>query len=180
MRGPQNSLRPTNPAVSAAARLGIPILLCVTLTGCAAYHVGNRTLYRPDLRTVYLPMIESDSYRRNLGEWLTEAVAKEIELQTPYKVVHTPNADSVMTARLLSDSKRVLAENARDEPRDIEATFLVQVNWFDRRGEILMQNTFSSGDHFIPEAGQSVVSSQQEIIRSLARQIVSQMETNAW
>ena len=41
----------------------------------------------PDVSTVYVPMIESGSYRRDLGERLTEAVAKQIELKTPYKVV---------------------------------------------------------------------------------------------
>ena len=46
-------------------------------------------------------MIESDSYRRDLGERLTEAVIKEIELKTPYKVVGTPDADSILSVQLL-------------------------------------------------------------------------------
>ena len=60
---------------------------CVTLfAGCAGYQMGNRSLYRTDLRTVHVPMFQSDSLRPDLGEWLTEAVIKEIELRTPYKV----------------------------------------------------------------------------------------------
>ena len=78
--------------------------------GCAGYQLGNRSLYRPDIRTVHVPMVQSDSYRRYLGERLTEAVVKEIELQTPYKVVDSDSADSVLSVRLVSDSKRVLAE----------------------------------------------------------------------
>jgi len=58
--------------------------------------MGTRTLYPPDIHTVYVPIIESNSYRRQLGEWLTEAVAKEIENVTPFKVVNTPEADSVL------------------------------------------------------------------------------------
>ena len=61
-------------------------------SGCAAYRFGNGTLYAPDVPTVYVPMIESDSFRRDLGERLTEAVVKEIELKTPFKVVGTPDA----------------------------------------------------------------------------------------
>src|SRR6478735_2844014 len=93
------------------------ILACVLLTGCIGYHVGTASLYAPDVATVYVPMIESDSYRRDLGERLTEAVVKEIELKTPYKVVSTPNADSVLSARLQVDTRRRVIENAFSDPR---------------------------------------------------------------
>src|SRR4051812_8178434 len=80
-----------------------PLVLCclasafsiVMLVGCIGYHVGTNSLYAADVATVYVPMIESDSYRRDLGERLTEAIVKEIELKTPYKVVSTPDADSI-------------------------------------------------------------------------------------
>src|SRR5437868_12374198 len=77
------------------------ILHSALLLGCAGYQIGNRALYRPDIRTVHVPMIQSDSYRRYLGERLTEAVVKEIELRTPYKVVDADSADSVLTVRLV-------------------------------------------------------------------------------
>src|SRR5262245_15718707 len=73
-----------------------------SLTGCAGYQIGRRSLYRPDVRTVHVPMIQSDSYRRYLGERLTEAIVKEIELRTPYKVVDAGSADSVLSVRLVS------------------------------------------------------------------------------
>src|ERR1700752_1275634 len=94
------------------------IALCLApLTGCAGYQVGTDSLYAPDLRTVFVPMIESESYRRDLGERLTEAVQKEIELKTPYKVVDTPDADSILSAKLLGDTRHVVVENAFDDPR---------------------------------------------------------------
>ena len=45
----------------------------ILLSGCAGYQIGNRALYRPDIRTVHVPVVQSDSYRRYLGERLTEA-----------------------------------------------------------------------------------------------------------
>ena len=84
----------------------ICILQCLLLSGCVGYQVGTGSLYAPDVATVYVPMIESDSYRRDLGERLTEAVVKEIELKTPYKVVSTPDADSMLSARLLTDTRQ--------------------------------------------------------------------------
>src|SRR5690349_15212075 len=105
------------------------ILNSAFLVGCAGYQIGNRALYRPDIRTVHVPVVQSDSYPRHLGERLTEAIVKEIELRTPYKVVDEASADSVLTVRLASDTKRVLANNKFSEPRDIETDFFIQTNW---------------------------------------------------
>ena len=172
-------------------RYGSLLAACSLLLslGCAGYQVGTRSLYRPDIRTVYVPMFESDSLRRNLGERLTEAVVREIELKTPYKVVHRPDADTVLSARLLSDTKRVVAEEVNDIPRDIETDLIVQVNWYDRRGQYLMQDTnfnfstvsFSVAQtaNFVPEGGQSVATAHQEAIQRIAQQIVTQMQA-AW
>ena len=103
------------------------------LTGCAAYQVGSDSLYAPDIATVYVPMIESDSYRRDLGERLTEAVIKEIELKTPYKVVGTPDADSILSVKLLGDTRTLLAEDSFDDPRLSESTVYSEVSWLNRR-----------------------------------------------
>ena len=73
------------------------LLVLPVLCGCAGYQIGNRTLFPTHIHTVHVPTFESISFRRNLGERLTEAVVKEIEVRTPYKVVADPNADSVMT-----------------------------------------------------------------------------------
>jgi hypothetical protein len=156
-------------------------------SGCAGYQVGAGSLYAPDVATVYVPMIDSDSYRRDLGERLTEAVVKEIELKTPYKVVATPDADSVLSARLISDTRRTLAENAFDDPRVSEIELRAEVTWVNRRRianpppqtvvvppELWIP--INQTAPLIPEAGQSVASQQQLAIERLAQQIVSTME----
>jgi hypothetical protein len=165
------------------------VLHSALLCGCAGYQLGQRSLYRPDIRTVHVPVVQSDSYRRYLGERLTEAVVKQIELKTPYKVVGSDAADSVLSMRLVSDSKRVLSESAFDEPRDIETDFFVQVNWVDRRGDLMMTQdnvpaaplllNIGQTATFVPEAGQSLATAQQEAIERLAEQVVGQMEL-AW
>ncbi len=158
-------------------------LACV---GCAGYQVGTRSLYAPDVRTVFVPMIESFSFRRDLGERLTEAVVKEIELKTPFKVVSTPDADSILSARVLDDNRRTLAQNAYDDPRVSESEIRVEVAWLNRRRQPLMpaQTILVPPDlidaqatsTLIPEYGQSVATSQQQAIERLSQQIVSLME----
>lgn len=131
-------------------------------------------------------MFESDSYRRWLGERLTEAVIKEIELRTPYKVVHTPSADSVLQARIVGENKRPLVDNALGEPRVIELDFSVDVTWRNFQGDLLSQQAgipmpaallyVGQSASFVPEGGQSLTTAQQETIDRLARQIVGHME----
>jgi hypothetical protein len=167
-------------------RRAITIVLLPILAGCAGYQVGPQSLFRPDLRTVYVPLFESASYRRHLGERLTEAVVKEIEGRTPYKVVHNPDADSVLLGQIRSEQKQVLAEDINDVPREIETDLVVQVHWYDRSRGLIMQSTalpvapialsVAERASFIPEAGQSMATAQQEAIQRLAQQVVSQME----
>jgi hypothetical protein len=161
-------------------------ILLLPLAGCVGYQVGAGSLYAPDVTTVYVPMIDSDSYRRDLGERLTEAVVKEIELKTPYKVVSTPDADSILSARLISDTRRTIIENAFDDPRLSEVELRAEVTWLNRRRlPIAPVQTLalppelvviSQTTNLIPEVGQSVATSQQQAIERLAQQIVSTME----
>src|SRR5215831_15161877 len=111
--------------------------LLILLSGCAGYHVGTAGLFPQDIHTVYVPMFESESFRRDLGEQLTEAVCKEIETRGPFKVVGTPNADSVLTGRIMADTKHTLVREPNNEARNIEMGMLVQVTWADRRGNVM-------------------------------------------
>jgi len=161
-------------------------LAATGVCGCAGYQIGNGTLYHPEIRTVRVPVFESASFRRNLGEQLTEAVVKRIETDTNYKVVHHAGADSILTGRIVADSKRVVAENINDEPRDIELAYRVHVNWVNHRGDVIRDSTsfplpsvladVSQSTNLVSEAGQSVASSQQKAVDRLAEQIVSLLE----
>ncbi|MEX0713434.1 MAG: LptE family protein [Pirellulales bacterium] len=154
--------------------------------GCAGYQVGARSMYPADIQTVYVPMFESNSFRRNLGERLTEAVMKEIQLKTPYQVVSTPNADSVLSGRIVGERKQVMIETGTDEAREIQVHFLVEVTWIDRQGGVIHDTeaiplpaplvVVEQTASLIPEVGQSVATAQQEAIQRVAEQIVSLME----
>ncbi len=161
-------------------------LCCVLLTGCAAYQFGVRSLHRQDIRTVHVPIVRSSSLRPDLGVRLTEALQKEIERRTQYKVTDDPLADSVLTCRVTSDTKRVLTETRTDEPRALDEAIAIQVSWMDRFGTVLLENqvlppgelalAFLESERFVPEAGQSISTAQQRAFEQLASHIVDQME----
>lgn len=143
-------------------------------------------MFPADVQTVYVPVIESQSFRRGLGEGLTEAVVKEIERRTPYKVVPADRADSVLLATLVADRKRVVVESPTDEARDVEVTYDVRVRWTRHNQDILGgQGTVPlppdvvsilRAATFVPEAGQSYATAEEQAISRVASQIVDLME----
>lgn len=164
-------------------------LIVLTATpGCAGYRIGNATLFRPDIQTVYVPVFQSTSLRPGLGERLTEAVIKEIELRTPYKVVGSlDRADSILTGRITSETKRTVVENRYDDPREVATRLQVEVQWIDQRGRVLTPeesipvppelSTVVAETTLVPEVGQSLATAQQAAIQRLAMQIVGMMES---
>ncbi len=116
---------------------------------------------------------------------MTEAVVKEIELKTPYKVVCAAEADSRLSGYIVTESKRVLAEDINDAPRDVELDLTVQIRWETRQGDLLRQPValpllpdlrLSQAANLIPEGGQSIATAHQHAISKLAEEIVAQME----
>ncbi len=161
-------------------------MLLICMTGCAGYQIGNRSLYPAHIRTVYVPMFESNSFRRNLGERLTEAVMKEIELKTPYKVTGNPNADSVLTGEIIGETKRVVIQARTGQPRELQVNMQVQVSWIDHRGNPIRRTEFiplppelvdvGGTGNVIPQTGQSIATGHQQAVSRLAEQIVGLME----
>jgi len=177
MAGPNDRSRPL---------LILAALLC---GGCAGYRFGNNTLYAPNVRTVYVPVFQSDSFRTtpgiDLGQRLTEAVCKEIERRTPFKVVGSADADSVLTGRIVADTKRMVVESPTDQSRQVEMNIQVLVTWADRGGSVLSSGAVplpaasvyvGQAAMLVPDFGRSVVSTHQEGIVKMAQQIVGVME----
>ena len=182
----QIQARPAEASLSALIRLG----LCAAALCCAGcgYMVGGA--YAPDVSTVHVPTFESDSYRRGFELQLTEAVQKQIQLRTPYRLAKPPHAQTRLEGRILSIDKRVENQNRFDEPRELEFAMGIEVRWIDARtGQLLgarevpldAQTTrLVAQSSFAPEAGQSLATANQQAVDRLAQQIVGMMEAPAW
>lgn len=151
----------------------------VATAGCRGYNLGNQYLFRSDIRTVHVAVFESDSFRRFLGQRLTEAVVRQIELDTPLTITDPQLADSFVQGRIVRETKRSLAEDRFDDPRNIAVDWMVEVTWVDRAGVPLMplqKIRIRRDANFIPEGGQSLTTAQQEVIDQIARDVVANME----
>jgi hypothetical protein len=169
------------PAITIVCTLMLALML-----GCASYQIGTKALYRNNVRTIHVPIIKSDSFRPELGVQLTEAVQKEIERRTSYKLANAETADSTLTCRLTTDTKRVVSEATTDEPRLLQSIITVELSWLDRSRQPLIETRFlppgevtfyfAERVDFVPEAGQSISTANQRAIERLANHIVDQME----
>ena len=159
------------------------LLFLWAVAGCG-YRVGAP--YQAHIQSVHVPIFSSKTFRRGIEFELTEAVHKEIQNRTHFRLTKGPYADSRLTAEIVHLDKRALGESAFDDPRELQLSLAVQVTWEDlRTGEILdqqniplepeMVHLISTGD-FAPEVGQSLATAKHQAIQKLARQIVQMME----
>ncbi len=186
-------------SVNAVSKRGFPIrlwgwgllilpllLLEAGLIGCSGYQLGTPSLYTDEIKTVYVPMVEADSFRRDLGERLTEAVCKKITERTPFTLATSKDADSVLLIRLTAENQFVSALDAYNNSRQKNLVWNVTAEWRDRRENTLsrldpipLTSTgigISETEYLVPETGQSGAVSQQDLIEDLANRIVGLME----
>lgn len=161
------------------------VLLSVAgvLSGCG-YLVGSA--YPPDVQTVHVPIFTSESFRRGFEYQLTEAVHKQIQQRTPFRLADAEHADTRLTGRIVDIRKDVLGETAFDDPRELQLSLVVEVTWEDlRTRQILAQQripvapeavTLEARSEFAPEVGHSLATATHEAVQQMARQIVNMME----
>lgn len=153
------------------------------LSGCG-YMVGSP--YSAEIRTIHVPMFTSDTNRRGLEYQLTEAVQKQIQMRTHFRLVKEQQADTRLTGKLVTSRKSVLGLTQNSDPRELQLNLQVEITWVDQRtGEILRQQPvdippelvqIASQAEFAPEVGHSLATAEQQAIERLARTIVDLME----
>jgi hypothetical protein len=163
----------------------------------------TRPNYDPDIRTVRVAIFGNETFYRSMEFQLTEAVIREIEWKTPYKVVPAGcAADTELVGKIIQFNKGVLNFTNSNDVRDVETTMAIELTWRDLRAghpgdvlsapppkvpgsEQLHQNVMvipvpptlvQSQGSFRPELAQSLASAQKQMIDRMAVQIVSMME----
>ena len=122
----------------------VALAALLSLAGCG-YTFGPSTL--PSVRTIHVPVFQTDSFRRNLDYLLTEAVQSEIKTRSGYRLADANTADTILEGRIVDIRKNPLSETRFDDPREVQLMVGVQISWIDRRnGRVLQQQTFPIGE----------------------------------
>jgi hypothetical protein len=108
--------------------------------------------YNTHIHTVYVPIFKNTTLYRDLEFQLTQAVVREIEAKTPYKVVsNRSEADTELTGKIVSFNKALLNVTPLNEVREAQTALGVEVVWRDlRTGEILSKPRPAQANTAIP------------------------------
>ncbi len=152
--------------------------LALLLPGCSGY--SNVSLYPEGVGTVYVEMFDNQSFRRGVEYELTDALAKRIEAQTPYKIVTSRDrADTLISGQIVQANETVLSTErqiGRALEKNVELTAVV--SWKNlRTGELLIDNkSVSASASFSEWQSQDFAYGATLAANSLAENIVEQMK----
>lgn len=157
--------------------LTIIALYCLTLTGCG---YTQQELFDDQYRTVAVPIFENRTFYKGAEFQLTEAVTKELELRTPYKVLKSTDAQTRITGTINSINQRLLSRTIDGGvSEEVQVIINMSYEWRDlktgkvirRRGQIV-----GTGE-FLPTRGlnETFEVAKHEALGQLAQNIVSSM-----
>ena len=168
---------------AAPGLIGLAVLAASTaLAGCG---YTLRAPYDPGIRTVYVPVFRSYTFRPDLNLELTRAVQMEINRRTPFRVVDRPEeADSILYGTILFTNKNVIVTNPFNFPRNLTGEVTAEVTWEDLRTERDPDKEppkvrVSESMNFYIEVGETANLGYEKTIQRMAKGIVNMME-QAW
>jgi hypothetical protein len=166
------------PAARLSGTLIMIMLVGTMLSGCG-YTI--RAPFDKSVKTVFVPVFRTQSYRRDLNLNLCEMVQKEIMQRSPYKVVGRPEgADTILEGTINFADKNTVVENPFNLPRELNATVSVAVKWTHNPPTEAEKSkpptTVSETVNFVPEVGETALTAFYRVNQRLAAQIVDMME----
>jgi hypothetical protein len=160
------------------ARTTLAACLLAALAGCG-YQV--RQPFDKGIKTVYVPVLRSFSFRKDLNLQLTERLQKEIERRTPYKVVGSPEgADAILEGIINYADKNIAVESPYNLPRHMVALLTIEMKFYDNRPGAppapVQSVVVSENAPFYPELGETTNAAYQKVMDKMVAQIVGMME----
>jgi len=162
------------------------LLLCalsaLTLGGCSGmFGYSDKSLFPQDVASVRLEMFDNTTFRRGTEYELTDALAKRIEADTPYKIItNKDRADTVMTGQITNISEAGLSiEYELGGVLEREVLIQAVVNWKNlKTGELLINNqSVTATASYTSRQNQDFKYASTLAANKLAQKIVELMET---
>lgn len=134
--------------------------------------------------SVSVPMIRNTTATPGIEQVLTDAVVKQIQGNTPMRVVQSGQAASTLSV-VITDvrMRRVSANNVTGLVQELAVQMTVDFEWRDNRsGQVLKaRRNFSAVDSFVPSrpTGETLELGENAAAQRLARDIVNELR-GAW
>ncbi|MGP8261143.1 MAG: LPS assembly lipoprotein LptE [Acidobacteriaceae bacterium] len=130
---------------TAARRLSrlLPLAFALLLTGCGYHSAGSATHIPANVRTIAVPVFTTHSQAYHSEMVLTQAVVRELDTRTRYRVLAggAADADAVLSGTILTQTSVPLTyDSTSGETSSYLVTITVKVVLTARDGRVLYQN----------------------------------------
>lgn len=163
-------------------KTGLALAALICLAGLSSCGYSTKPLYQQSVRTVAVPIFGNKTFRRDWEMRLTEAIAKNIEARTPYKIAPEADADTVLTGEIVRIDEVVLTRQyGINLPRETQLTVVVNFVWKDLRsnGRILVERKeFNRSATEILPLNERVTDAEQMAVERVAAAIVDQLQSD--
>ncbi|MGC8625300.1 MAG: LPS assembly lipoprotein LptE [Phycisphaerae bacterium] len=157
---------------------GLLVLASLTTLPAGCGYTMN-SIYPAGIHTVAVPIWKNRTFRRGLEFRLTEAIDKNIESRTPYRLAPLNQADTELTGTIEQVQEGVLSNSFQTNlPQETQITLVVNFTWRDlHSGKVLSRRVhFATSSTEIPQVGQQLADAEQIAVERMARAVVNQMQ----
>jgi hypothetical protein len=161
-------------------------LALMAMSGCASDPTQGYAFdspYDQNVRTIAVDVFDNDTYERGVEFELTDALIKEIEARTPYKVTSASRADTILTGRIRRIERTQLSKSQLTGlSEEVTVSVTIDVHWRDlRTGQpLLALESFTGHGLFVPSrpTGEPIELGEFAAVQALARDVVGEMRAD--
>lgn len=177
----------TTSLMNASSRsLALLALLGAALVSCASDPSegwSTRSSHPETYRTVAVPMFDNRTYERDVSRLITDAVVKEIQQNTPYRVTSAAKADTVLRGSIRQVALKELSKSvATGLSEEMVMQVTVDYEWIDMRTgkPIVSRQGFTGSGVFIASRPQAepIDLGGYNAVQQLASDIVASMQVD--
>lgn len=159
------------------------VLAVLPLSGCAAdpkQGYSSASAFPQGVSTVAVQIFENRTFDRDLEFELADALIKEIEARTPYKVTSPERANTILTGRIRNVERDELSKSRLTGlSEEVIVSMTIDFQWRDLRTDesLLRRESFAGHGLFVPSrpTGEPIELAEFAVVQRLARDIVSEM-----
>jgi hypothetical protein len=160
----------------------LSVFLTLALNGCAGMSgYSDESLFPQNIKSVRLEMFDNRTFRRGTEYDLSDALAKRIEADTPYKIVTSADrADTVISGQITDISESALSiDRELGTVLERELQIVATVNWKNlKTGELIIEHqSVTASASYTTLQNQDFQYASTLAANKLAEKIVELMET---
>lgn len=137
-----------------------------------------KSLMIRDINTIYIPIFENETFRRDLEFGLTKELKDAVLSRTGLRIVNKDNADTILSGIIKEIQEMFLTQNTDDNIVEDQITLIVDFKLVERStGRILVQRqSVAQRAEFIIGRGETILSAYEEVLADMAETIVNLIE----